>query len=1167
FIITPKVVSSSKTVFTVYNNGDSLYHPKLRMKYDLGKKEINLFQASSGYNIPFFDSYHQIDIFAEALYWALDSGKITFESLRSFNNESKAVFESDNFFSERDYHTLQGLDPVNPLILIRDYTTTFGTYVIKPQLLADYMKKPEEQAIAMLVMLEGKGFLVYDAERREAIVKERLFDYIASKAGRNDYDVMRIISQTQMESNAILDMKTFDLTINGVPEIFLSDPQKVFIFPSDGQIVMKENRDFIFTGKVRAGLFEFYSGDCSFEYDTFRINLPSVDSVDFLVKKYETDTVEEQDNIIPREKKTDLIKVRSVLEDLNGHILIDRADNKSGLVSYPEYPIFNSVGNAYVYYDNSKIHGGVYNREDFFYELDPFSIDSLDDFSTDGIQFTGYLASAGIMPILKNPLKVMPDYYLGFQSQTPDTGLALYGNLARFTQNYKLDGDGLTGEGIMDYLTSRSLSNDFYFFPDSMTCHGESFTVAPLLASEEYPAVQVKMVRELFIPDKQTLMVWNTESPFRIFDQARFDGRIQLSPDQTLGNGSFLFEKAAIESRKFNFRHHQLLSDTSDFFLYTDTARMQLAFMALGYRSNMDFDLRYGNFNSNGISSLLEFPFNRYVCNMNEFRWEMDENEMFLSNQMLTSVPEIQKMSREDLIDVDLAGSEFISVHPDQDSLRFFSLKASYDVDNNIIRAEDVKVIKVADAAIFPGDGKVTILEDAVMETLLGSHIIASTSNKFHHIHDANVNIFSRNSFVGKGFYDYTDVSGNKQLINFSTIAVNDSAGYTYAVSRISDTSDFMLSPRFPFQGLVTLRSTEKFLEFNGGFGIIQDCYNRPEEWVRFDTVINPQEVIIPVHKTIRNTSGEEIDLSLNYSFSRDGLYPALFERSWSATDRKVASARGKVRYDYKRDGYLISPDPNAFEKTSIAPYLFFDTRHCTMRGRGMTDLGVDMPYIDLVTYGESEYFMIPDSLKLNLSAGINFFLDFQLLEMMTDELQLANLQGLSLDNPIYQGAMTALVGEEESAKAREEIALYGASRRVPQNMRFTVFLSELKMIWDEESRSYVSSGLLGVSSVGNTPINKYVNGYLQIEMRETAPIMNLYLEINSTTWFFFSYRSNILQTISSSDKYNDLVMTLKPDRRTIKEKDEEEPYEFVISSKRKRIEFLVEMERIAGKK
>lgn len=1167
FRITNEDVTSSRTIFTSYHQDDSIYHPKLRMKYDLTTEEIRLYQVNDNNYIPFYDSYHRLDIYAEALYWMLDSNNLTFQSIRSFSNQSSAVFESDNFFSERDYYSLQGLDPYNPLILIRNYTVDFGTRVVQPALLAEYMKKPEEQAISLLLLLEGKGFLVYDQDKREAMVKDRLFDYIKSNKKQKDHDVMRIISETSLKSNAILDMSSFKLTINGVPEVFISDAQKVFIFPADGRIEMRKNRDFSFIGKVRAGLFEFYSGECSFEYDSFRLNLPTIDSIDFLVKKYENDTTLDESLDPAWQKNTNLVKVRSVLENLSGYILIDKPDNKSGLISYPDYPIFTSQGNAYVYYDDHKIYNGVYDRERFYYELDPFVIDSLDDFSTDGIEFTGYLASADIMPLVQEPLKVMSDYYLGFNTSTPQEGMDLYNGKAKFTNNFTLDGNGLTGEGVMDYLTSRSVSNNFIFYPDSTTCFADTFEVGPVLAEIEYPEIAGRMVKEKYLPYSEELYAWNTTSPFRIFTQANFLGEIQLTPRHTYGDGSFLFEKAAIESGLFDFKHHSLSADTSDFFLYTDTSRVQLAFMAVGYMSQMDFQARMGAFNSNGISSLLEFPFNQYVCNMDEFTWDMDENEMVLSNQLLTGIPDLKNLSQEELIDLDLSASEFISVHPEQDSLRFFSLRATYDVDNNIIKAEDVSIIKVADAAIYPREGDVTILEDARIETLIDADILANTATRYHRIRNANVNIFSRNNYLAKGIYDYTDMEGNTQTIKFSTIAVNDSLGYTYAISRIRDTADFMLSPNFKYMGMITLRAPMKFLEFNGGFGIIQDCYNRPEEWVAFDTVIDPADVRIPVADRILNQNGEELDLSVNYSFAKRGLYPSFFERKWFSSDREVATARGDIRYDYKRNGYVISREENPFEKSAIHPYMFFDTRHCAMKNRGRIDLGIDMPYVDLDTYGESEYFMIPDSLEFHLSVGINFFLDFELLETMTDELKQTNLKGVNLDNPIYQGALTAFVGEEESAKAREEIALYGASRRVPQNMRYTIFLTDLKMFWDEESNSYVSDGLLGISNIENTPVNKYVNGYLQVEMRETAPVFNLYIELNSTNWFFFSYRSNIMQTISSHDRYNDLVMNLKPDRRTLKEKDEEEQYEFVISSKRKRIEFLRDMERIARKK
>jgi hypothetical protein len=51
------------------------------------------------------------------------------------------------------------------------------------------------------------------------------------------------------------------------------------------------------------------------------------------------------------------------------------------------------------------------------------------------------------------------------------------------------------------------------------------------------------------------------------------------------------------------------------------------------------------------------------------------------------------------------------------------------------------------------------------------------------------------------------------------------------------------------------------------------------------------------------------------------------------------------------------------------------------------------------------------------------------------------------------------------------------------------------------------------------------------------------------------------MQAISSNYEFNNLINDLKPESRTFKEKGMDDQYEFVISTRRKRIDFLRKMQ------
>ena len=162
-------------------------------------------------------------------------------------------------------------------------------------------------------------------------------------------------------------------------------------------------------------------------------------------------------------------RLKSVLREIAGFIKVDAPTNKGGYHSYayPQYPIFTCTKTSYVYWDDAAIQKGVYNRDKFYYQVQPFTIDSLDNFSKKDLRFNGTLVSAGIFPDIEQQLVLMDDYSLGFKRKTGDAGMSAYSGKAKVTAELKLDYTGLKGGGDFNYLTSVSSSDEFTFLPDS----------------------------------------------------------------------------------------------------------------------------------------------------------------------------------------------------------------------------------------------------------------------------------------------------------------------------------------------------------------------------------------------------------------------------------------------------------------------------------------------------------------------------------------------------------------------------------------------------------------------------------------------------------------------------------------------------------------------------
>ena len=164
------------------------------------------------------------------------------------------------------------------------------------------------------------GFVDYNMLTDEIFYHDKLGNYLMNEIGKKDYDILRFISSVPSHmSNASLSLLNYDLTIKGVELIVVSDTQIVNIFPSDKKIIMQKNRDFMFHGKVEAGLFDFWASNCKFSYEKFKMDFAVIDSIVLYV---------EDKSVIPDYRGYPLHRVQSYIEDVSEPcILISKTIN------------------------------------------------------------------------------------------------------------------------------------------------------------------------------------------------------------------------------------------------------------------------------------------------------------------------------------------------------------------------------------------------------------------------------------------------------------------------------------------------------------------------------------------------------------------------------------------------------------------------------------------------------------------------------------------------------------------------------------------------------------------------------------------------------------------------------------------------------------------------
>ncbi len=1140
-------ISAQRASVTIYYEKDSIYHPGLQVRYIDDKKELSLLRLKQGLaESPYFDSFHKLDIYVEALYWKLDEPKIDMKMIKGIGNVSKAIFESNNYYSEQRFSQLQGIDEINPLLAIKKYSKKINSKEFFLKEFAEYMRKPYEQIKASLIKISNMGFIMYNLDHDKIIIKDRLYDYLNAKVGKTDYDVIKFNSVISGKSNASINLLNFDLKLRGIARIFLSDSKNVYIYPKNQELIMKKNRDFTFSGRVHAGLFDFYGKEFSFEYDNFKVNLPNVDSLTFKVHKREKDEL----------GNYPLVKVKNSIEGLSGNLLIDLPNNKSGAKPSDEYPIFNSKTESYVYFDKKNILNGIYTKDKFYFHIDPFSLDSLDNFNADNIAFEGYLKSSDIFPDIDEPLKVQPDYSLGFVKNTQESGLPAYGGKGQYFSIIDLSNKGLRGNGSLKYLTSTSESNNFIFSPDSMNANLQYYEIKEQIEQVEYPTVTAEDVYEQWFPYRDLMIVSKKQKPIKMYNsESDLHGSITLAPSGLAGKGIMKFEDIAeVESKLFDFKQHVFDADTADFRLRTyDLSKLSLA--TYNYKAHIDFDKRKGKFESNIGGSKVDFPVNQYICFMNEFDWYMDKAEIELaSNKNMDA--DLDTLSLEELSDVDLKGSKFISVHPDQDSLGFYSPRAKYSLKDNIIYATDVKVIKIADAVIFPDKGNVTILKEAKMQTLDNALIMANTTTKYHIIYDAMVDVFSRKNYEAVGKYDYIDETKTKQQIYFNKIAV-DSTTQTYACGIIDTSANFTLSPYFEYTGKVNLLASKEFLNFDGFCKIKHDC-DTLISWLKFKADIDPNEIYIPVSQKPKDINDKNITASILISNDSNNVYSSFLYKKYKYSNQEIISSDGFLTFDSLSQEYRISTKDKLKESTLPGNYLSLNRNDCITYGEGEINLTDNLGQTKIKTYGNVSHYIISDSTYFDLLMSLDFFFSDKAIKIISNSLeQYYDLEPVDITRETVFKALYGILSKEKADKLISDITMYGFIKKYPSELKHTLLLTDVQFKWDSETKSYISQGPIGIGSINKAQINKYVNGYIEIVKKRSGDEITVYLEPEESEWYFFNYRRGIMQIISSDKIFNEIIRETKPEDRKMKTKGKEMSYSYTLSSLRKKKSFL----------
>jgi hypothetical protein len=641
-----------------------------------------------------------------------------------------------------------------------------------------------------------------------------------------------------------------------------------------------------------------------------------------------------------------------------------------------------------------------------------------------------------------------------------------------------------------------------------------------------------------------------------MFDNgATLDGAINLTPAKLMASGEIDMSDSKVTSNRFNFRSNAIQADTADYNLKSRTTS-GYSFLAENVNADINFDSRLANYRLNTGSSMVKFPEIRFFCTMTDFTYDMQKRLLFMeqkekSNTMLMTADMLLKQSF-----ASLDKPTFFSTNNPNDTIAFSSLKGFYDLDNEIIKAENINYIHIADALIQPDSGKITISRRARIEPF--SNAIIAVNNR-HILHSASINIETSRRYGGSATYNYLDEDKNVQQISFPTITVDTLT--TTARGFIPQEQNFTLSPAFTFAGDVLLSARNDFLTFTGAAGITQKCDGLASNSVKFRSAIDPERVLIPVADRARDTNDELVFSGALVNIDSAHIYPAFLSAKKVWNDNPLVDANGYLYFEKEQGRYLISSLDKLSDLTRSGNIVIYDKNFCIMSGEGKLNFGANYDLLNLSGAGRYSYNIDSSNVRIETILAADFHFSTDALKMMADELRMIpTLSPVNLNSDLYVNGMRELLGASAANQMQQDLSLLGAIRNMPREFTYKLLLNDVKLYWNAPTASFRSKGKIGIGFVGEQSLNVYVDGYVEIQRRRTGDMLDIYLKANDNTWYYFSYFRGTLMTQSSNSSYNTLITNIRINNRRHPSQSNRVPYTYMIAAEGRLNNFLRRM-------
>lgn len=1121
-------ILSGKAKVVIYQRNDSIVHPSLKLEYKINKDQLVLTKEESQLRkAPFTSSFFDVDFTADRLIWNMKSDTIKVDIVGG-GKVAPMVIESVDFYDPEDYRLLRGQGfPFHPLTLFVNHATDVGNsdftvfdLVIEGKRSLNMMRQAAD-------FLSQKGMIEYEASSGKVHVYEKAYHMVQAMKGNADYDNMKIHSLTDTVSNAVISFAEGKMQVNGVEEFNVSDSLNVIIKPDSSRITFLQNRDLKFNGTITAGNFEITGKNFTLKYDSFFINMAHIDSIRFYVTEKNGERRLLNNSMVGADSLAAAAGgLAASANRTSGTLYINDPFNKAGLTKIPNYPRFDATAGGAVYFNRKEVLNGAYDRSVFFV-VPPFKLDSLNDADPGSIKFDGTFVSSGMFPSFKEKLHTMPDKSLGFNHQIPSSGYKLYQGEGKLFGEMKLDNNGIRANGRIDYLTTSVESDDFIFYPDSVTGKGSTGEIKEKqIGAVYYPQITLNNYRLKWLPKQDELSVHNLKDPFSLYgNTATLDGRLIVSKEGVGGDGNLKTRGSTVQSEELSFSAKEFSGRHARFEVETANPEKP-ALAANDVKLNFNLAQNFATVSPEiEGEAAIEFPYAQFKTSIPEARWDLTTQKIVMSKAE----------------DVPIENSYFYTTREDLDSLSFNAERAEYDIKSQQLKVSGIPYIIVADARITPENNEVLILENAKIGQLKNTVIVLDTINGYHRLTNGVVDIISRKEFSGHATYQYINSVNDTfaiDMTNFRLEAISELTKnkkssvegptmQTVANGVVTENENILVAPRIFYKGDMTMYATKPALQLRGYVKLDLKKIKNYNTWLRYEQSGDEKDIYLDFDRAVTEET-RKAEAGLHFA-EDNSLYITFVYDKKDPSDDDFFLPSGSLFYDKETAEFKIEDRQKAAgEKLSGKVFAYNEDKQ-EVRFEGPVNFFKGTKDFNITASALGSGNLETNAIRMNsfIMADMNIPPTvYQLMaQSMLDIIKNENVpEGLGEQTDLLY-KIADLVGER-AVKEYETAALKGY---VPLTalaaLSKPIVLSNVNLKWSQENKSFYSEGPLGISHILRTDINASFEGFMEIRKNEDgAPVFHLFIKASPDSWFYFGMEDNRLMVHSSIPALNDAV-------------------------------------------